>query len=56
MGMTALGGIAGPLFAGWVFDTWANYQIAWSAFTGLTLAAMITIATTPPVTHRLQSV
>jgi MFS family permease len=50
MGMTALGGILGPLFAGWVFDTWASYRMAWLVLTVLIFAAMIVIATMPPVT------
>ena len=49
MGLSALGGIAGPLFAGWVFDTWASYQIAWITLAILVFAAVIIIATTPPV-------
>jgi len=28
-GLTCIGGIAGPLFAGWVFDTTSSYSIAW---------------------------
>jgi sugar phosphate permease len=49
MGMSALGMIIGPLFAGWVYDTWGSYQIAWTALTFLVLAGMIIIATTPPL-------
>ena len=50
MGMTSVGMISGPLFAGWVFDTWGSYQIAWITVTILVLAGTIIIATTPPVT------
>ncbi len=54
MGMTALGGIVGPLFAGWVYDTYASYHIAWLTLTALIFAAMLLIATTPPVTAGVQ--
>ena len=54
MGMTALGGIAGPLFAGWVFDNWGNYQIAWLAFTILSFIGTILMATTPPINRSAQ--
>lgn len=49
MGMIALGGIAGPFFAGWVFDNWGSYHIAWLTFGCLAFAALITVATTPRV-------
>jgi MFS family permease len=55
LGMTALGGIVGPLFAGWVFDYWASYRIAWFTLTALLFIAMIIISTTPPVTAGVQS-
>lgn len=47
MGMVALGGIAGPLFAGWAFDNQGSYHAAWLAFACLVFAALIVIATTP---------
>ncbi|MFC1941770.1 MFS transporter [Chloroflexota bacterium] len=48
-GMVAVGMIIGPLFAGWVFDKWASYQITW--FTSIILAFVSTavLATVPPV-------
>jgi MFS family permease len=49
MGISALGGIAGPLFAGWVYDTWASYYIAWLTLAILVFVAMIIIATTPSI-------
>jgi len=49
MGLSALGGIAGPLFAGWVYDTWASYQIAWLTLAILVFASVIIIATTPSI-------
>jgi MFS family permease len=47
MGISALGGFIGPLFAGWVYDTWASYQIAWLTLAILVFASVIIIATTP---------
>jgi len=32
MGAASLGGIIGPLLAGWVFDTWRNYFYIWWVF------------------------
>lgn len=49
MGISAVGGIAGPLFAGWVYDTWASYQIAWLTLAILAFASVIMIATTPSI-------
>jgi len=54
MGMQALGGIIGPLFAGWVFDSWGDYQIAWLTLTVIVFIGMIMIATIPPVTTNVQ--
>ena len=54
MGMIALGSFAGPLLAGWVFDNWGSYFAAWLAFACLIFAAMIIIATTPPVGNKVQ--
>ncbi|MFC1901747.1 MFS transporter [Chloroflexota bacterium] len=51
-GITALGSFSGPLFAGWVFDSWASYQIAWLVFAILIFVGMLIIATTPPVSSR----
>lgn len=53
MGMLALGNIVGPLFAGWVFDNRGSYFAAWLSFTGLIFAALIVMATTPPVGNRV---
>ena len=54
MGMIALGGIVGPFLAGWVFDNWGSYQAAWLTFAGLVFAALIIMATTPPVSTNVQ--
>jgi len=54
LGIIALGSIAGPPLAGWVFDNWGNYQPIWLAFAGLALAAMLVAITTPPVNDTAQ--
>ena len=49
MGMNMMGGIIGPPLAGWVYDSWGNYQGIWFAFTLLPVVAMASILTTTPV-------
>ncbi len=51
IGLVTLGGIAGPLFAGWIYDTFASYRLAWIAFAVLVFVSTIIIATTPPVNN-----
>jgi OFA family oxalate/formate antiporter-like MFS transporter len=51
MGLSAVATIIGPFFAGWVFDTWGNYQNAWFLLAFLVFASVIIIATTPPVAN-----
>ena len=55
MGMTAVGTVLGPLFAGWVFDNWGSYHTAWVMFAFLTITASIIMATTPPASANTQS-
>jgi sugar phosphate permease len=49
MGIAALGGVAAPLLAGWVFDNWSNYFGAWLCFVCFNFAGVIIILTTPLV-------
>jgi len=49
MGIGMMGSIAGAPLAGWVFDNWGSYQGLWLALAGLTVVALIVIATTPSV-------
>jgi len=49
LGIIALGSIAGPPLAGWVFDNWGRYQPIWLVFAGLAVIAMLTAVTIPPV-------
>ena len=53
MGIGNLGGIIGPLLAGWVFDTWGSYQGIWFTFAGLAVAAVISVLTAPPVSTKI---
>jgi MFS family permease len=47
-GILTLGGVIGPLLAGWAFDKWGSYQGIWFALIGLTIATVVVMATTPP--------
>jgi len=42
-----VGGTIGPLLAGWVFDRWSSYQGIWFALTGLCIASVVIMVTTP---------
>jgi OFA family oxalate/formate antiporter-like MFS transporter len=56
LGIMALGSVAGPPLAGWVFDNWQTYQPIWFAFAGLAVAAILLMITTPLVSSPAQSV
>jgi MFS family permease len=43
MGFGAAGGIVGPTLAGFVFDTFGNYQIAWSWLSGCVFLAIFLV-------------
>jgi len=49
MGISALGGIMGPPLAGWVYDNWGSYQSIWFVFAGLSVVALVSVLTIPPV-------
>jgi sugar phosphate permease len=55
MGMTAVGAIVGPLFAGLAYDNWGSYQAAWLIYACLIFLALIIMATTPRVDTNAQS-
>jgi OFA family oxalate/formate antiporter-like MFS transporter len=56
VGIMALGTIAGPPLAGWVFDKWGSYQPIWFVFAGLAVVALLAVVTTPPVSGTVQPV
>ena len=47
MGMGALGTVAGPLIAGWIYDTWGSYQNAWFVFTVFAAVAVFLVFLLP---------
>jgi len=48
MGINSLGGIIGPVLAGWSYDTWGSYQGIWLIFAGLSIPAIISTLLIPP--------
>jgi MFS family permease len=56
IGVMMVGSIAGPPLAGYVFDTWGSYQPIWFVFVGLAIAALLAVATTPPVSAAIQTI
>ncbi|MFC2018666.1 MFS transporter [Chloroflexota bacterium] len=48
LGISRIGAVAGPPLAGWVYDKWGTYQGVWFVFIGLSLIAILSIATLPP--------
>jgi MFS family permease len=55
MGLVTLGGIIGPFFAGWIYDSLSSYHVAWLLFACFIFVAMIIIATTPQVVFYTRS-
>lgn len=49
MGVLALGSMAGPVMAGWIFDVWKSYHYAWIIFTGVNIISILLLATTPRI-------
>jgi MFS family permease len=49
MGLSAIGGIIGPILTGWIFDSHESYYIVWLLFAGFVCVAGIIMITTPPV-------
>jgi sugar phosphate permease len=47
MGISVLGSVLGPPMAGWVFDTYGNYQNVWLVVAGFAFASMLFIRTMP---------
>ncbi|MFC2001041.1 MFS transporter [Chloroflexota bacterium] len=52
IGVMMVGVIVGAPLAGWVFDTWGSYQGIWFVYAAFTIAALVTVATTPPATSK----
>ncbi len=43
MGSASIGGIIGPTFAGWIFDTLGSYHFVWFVFFGMLGLAIVPI-------------
>jgi MFS family permease len=43
MGVAAMGGLAGPVLAGWAYDTYQTYQYVWFVFIGLSIISTTVI-------------
>ncbi len=52
LSIMALGGVASPPLAGWVFDNWKTYRPVWFAFAALAIVAVLTAMTIPPVNSK----
>ena len=52
MGMNSIGSIVSPLFAGWVYDNWGSYYIAWLVLVCLVFAGLLILVTIPTGKHR----
>jgi MFS family permease len=46
--ISTIGGLASPVFAGWIFDITGSYHIAWQIFTAIILPAIPLILLTRP--------
>jgi len=48
MGIAAIGGVIGPIVAGWSFDKLGSYHSVWLWFAGTTVIALVLILRLPP--------
>ncbi|MCP4623174.1 MAG: MFS transporter [bacterium] len=44
MGVAAIGGMIGPILAGWAFDTYQTYRIIWLTYIGLSVISVLVIS------------
>lgn len=56
MGFASLGGIIGPTFAGWMFDTFRSYYFTWLIFCGLNGVAIMLILRIKPIVRLNQHI
>jgi sugar phosphate permease len=54
LGITMCGSILGPPMAGWIFDTFGSYRIAWFACAGVVTIGFISLITTPSKTATIK--
>ena len=50
-GVAYTGSLVGAPIAGWVYDNYGSYQVAWFALAGLAIAGMFSFITTPPASR-----
>jgi MFS transporter, OFA family, oxalate/formate antiporter len=55
MGITLIGSIVGPPMAGWIFDIFGSYRVAWLACAGITAAGLISILTIPSKSNEMKA-
>ncbi len=53
-GIMMLGSMTGAPLAGWVFDTWGNYQSAWLGYSALTVVGVVLALTIPSPSSTIQ--
>ncbi len=46
-GILLVGNVAGPLVAGWVFDTYGSYQWVWLGFAAIVVAGAVVMSNIP---------
>ena len=54
MGITVIGSVIGPIFAGWIFDMFGSYRFAWLAIICILIAGIIIMLATPPANVKRQ--
>jgi MFS family permease len=47
-GVVYVGSLIGTPLAGWIYDTYGSYQVAWFIMAGMAFAGMISLITAPP--------
>ena len=54
-GIAMIGSVTGQPLAGWMFDTYGNYQAAWLIFGSVMLLGGIIMLTTPKQSHQTRT-
>jgi MFS family permease len=52
-GVAYTASLVGAPVAGWVYDAYGSYQVAWFALAGLSVAGMVSFITTPPTSRTI---
>ncbi len=53
MGTSTLGTVAGPLLAGWAFDSWGSYKHVWFMFTVFAVIAVVLVLILPSTREQI---